>query len=238
MCIFLYVHVCEPACEHTFRCVWHPTTLIFLCRRRFASGTIILVGGWGWWKNQNEYHNLFPKWPPHGALDNHIICRFNWKYKSQFTHHYRQLWYTPRRLMHRGTSQMWRATRVTFKYHGILGNLIGVHLNSCPCILLSKITSSTVSFYCRLNWLYFFSLPVAIFSIWQSTAQLVLLLLLFLALDFTHTSGLLSSDILVLYGVHDYPVVGEPAWRSTWKRSCRLPVHLHTVLQQSVMLYQ
>lgn len=152
--MFLYVCVsCEPASEHTLRCVTRPRALIFSHTNRFATGTIIFV------EKQNEHHNPFPKWPRHGAADNHIICRFNWKYKSQCTHHYGQLWYTPCRLMHDDTSQMWRVTRVTFKYHGTLGNLIGApttHLNSCPCMLLSEITSSTVSFCCRLDWLYFF----------------------------------------------------------------------------------
>lgn len=158
-CLYAFVCVCmscEPAHERTFRCVTRLWTLIFSRTSRFATVPVPII----FVEKQNEHHNPFPKWPRHGAADNHIICRFNWKYKSQCTHHYSQLWYTPCRLMHDDTSQMWRVTRVTFKYHGTLGNLIGApttHLNSCPRILLSEITSSTVSFCGRLDWLYFFS---------------------------------------------------------------------------------
>lgn len=121
----------------------------------FSTGTIIFVE-----KKQNDQHNPFPKWPWQGAEDNHIICRFNWKYKFRRANHYRQLWYTPSWLMHDDTLQMWRVTRVTFKYHRTPRNLIGAsatHLNSCPCILMTTITFSTVSVCCRLDWLYFFS---------------------------------------------------------------------------------
>lgn len=114
----------------------------------------------------------------HGAADNHIICRFNWKYKSQRARHYSQLWYTPCRLMHDDddTLEMWRVTRVTFKYHGTPENLIGAsttHLNSCPRILPGKITSSIVSILLWIILAAFFS--VVIFSSWQSVAQLMLL---------------------------------------------------------------
>lgn len=86
---------------------------------------------------------------------------------------------------------------VTFKYHGTLGNLIGVHLNRCPCILLSEITSSTVSL--RLDSCIYFS--VVIFSIWQSMAQLTLFFALLFQLQFQHFSLVLSGVWLYQYDI-------------------------------------
>ena len=100
--------------------------------------------------------------------------------------------------MHDDTSQMWRVTRVTFKYHSTLGNLIGVpttHLNSCPCILLSEITFRTVS-VCRLDWLYFF---LCSFTLFDRALQSSCLFFVFFPLDLTNTVGVLYSDISALF---------------------------------------
>lgn len=45
-------------------------------------------------KKKIERYNPIPKWPRHGAADNHIICRFNWKYESQCTPLQAALMYT------------------------------------------------------------------------------------------------------------------------------------------------
>lgn len=150
--------------------------------------------------------------------------------------------------MHDDTSQMWRVTRVTFKYHGTLGSLIGApttHLNSCPRILPSEITSSTVSFCCRLDWLYFYFFPLRSFFPFDGARhgpRCCCCCCCFLALNFTNAAGVLYSNISVLYymgcviaPLYHYDIssgsgAARAVW-STWKR-CGLPVHLHTVLQR------
>lgn len=177
----------QPAPEHIFRCITGPRILIFTRISRFATGTIIFV------QKQNEHHNPFPKWPRHGAAGNHIICRFNWKYKSPFTRHYRQLWYTPCQLMHDDTLQMWR---VTFKYHGTLG--IGAQAThfSCLCILLAEIGSSVVSFCHRLDWLDFFCGRFLHLTEPGRSHFVVAVVFMpcFFALSFTNTAGVPYSN--------------------------------------------
>lgn len=124
----------------------------------------------------------------------------------------RQLWYTPRRLMHDDTSQMWRVTRVTFKYHGTLRNLVGApasRLNGRPRILLSEITSSTASLP-QIRLAYFFFLRL--FAIFNS-AELVLLLFLF-SFNLTNRAGKLHFS-LVLYGVCDSTIIA--IWYFIWQ---------------------
>lgn len=173
-----------------------------------------------------------------------IICRFNWKYKSQCTHHYGQLWYTPCRLMHDGTSQMWRVTCVTFKYHGTLGNLIGVHLNGCPCILLSEITSSTVSFYCRLDWQYCLSCGHFLHLTEQSSWCCCCCCSFFASISLTQLARSIPTfNSCIIWGVwlYQYDI-------SSGSGGACMVVHLKKELQaprtspygiaQSVMLYQ
>lgn len=204
-----------------------------MCYGEFATGTIILA------EKQNEHRNPFRKWPRYGAVDNCIICRFNWKYKTPCTHHYGRLWYTSWRLMHRGTSHTCRGICASFKYHSTFGNLIGLCL------------SSWSNWWLRLTlqaWRTAHSTgppPPWSFSAFDRARCSLRCCRCFFQHFFSfHSVHLLYSSNLVLYRLCDYIntifhlAVGEPARRSTWKGSCRLPEHLHTVLQQSVMLYQ
>lgn len=144
--------------------------------------------------------------------------------------------------MHDGTTQMWRITRGTFKHHGTLGNLTGVHLNSCPCILLSENTSSTVSF--RLDSYIYFFCGHFLRLTEHGTAHVVVAVVFCINCHSYIWCIVFQHFSLVLYRVCDYInmtfhlAVGEPAWWATSKGSCRLPVHLQTVLLQSVKLYQ
>lgn len=152
VCICVCVS-CDGACKHTFTC---------MCYGEFATGTIILA------EKQNEHRNPFRKWPRYGAVDNCIICRFNWKYKTPCTHHYGRLWYTSWRLMHRGTSHTCRGICASFKYHSTFGKPDWIAFKQL-IELVTKITSSSVA-YCTFHWILlgsFFS-PVVIFCIWQS----------------------------------------------------------------------
>lgn len=147
------------------------------------------------------------------------------------------------------TLQMRRVTRVTFKYHGTLVELIGAprtHLSCCSRILLREITSSTVSFCSSRDWLDFFPCSFSPFDrVWLCSCCRCCC---FLCMKFHRYSlrTLFRHFSLVLYGMCDSAIMslwyfiwqwGCLSWWSTWN-GCRLPVHLHTVLQQSVMLYQ
>lgn len=167
VCICVCVS-CDGACKHTFTC---------MCCGEFATGIIILA------EKQNEHRNPFRKWPRYGAVDNCIICRFNWKYKTPCTHHYGRLWYTSWRLMHRGTSRTCRGICASFKYHSTFGNLIGLCLSSWSnwwlrLPLQAWSTAHSTGFF----WGLF--PPVVIFCIWQSLVQPAPLSLFFPAFIF------------------------------------------------------
>lgn len=204
----------------------------------FATGTIIRA------EKQNEHRNPFREWPRYGAADNCIICRFNWKYKTPCTHHYGRLWYTSWRLMRRGTSHVCRGICASFKYHSTFRNLIGLHLSgwSNRWLRLPFQAWRTAPPHTPTHPHPF---PRGHFLHWTVLgAASATFVAGFLAFIFFHSVHLLYSSNLVLYRLCDYIntifhlAVGEPARRSTWTGSCRLPVYLHTLQQQSVMLYQ
>lgn len=192
---------------------------------------------------ETKWTSQFQKWPRHSAVDNCIICWFNQKYKTLCTHHCRQLWYTSWRLMHRGTPQMWWGIWASFRQHNAFRNLIGLHLSSWSNLWLRLPFQALRTSY-STGFFSFFSPLWLFFTFDRACCSHSIVTVVFLAFNFFHSVHLLYPSDLVLYRLCDYIntifhlAVGELALRSTWKKSCRLPVHLHTVLQQSIMLYQ
>ncbi len=96
---------------------------------------------------------------------------------------------------------MWRVTRVTFKYHGTLGNLIGApttHLNSCLRIFAERNYLFNCLFLLQIRLAAFFFLWSFSPSdrAWHGSCCCCCC---FFALNFTNTAGVLYSNISVLY---------------------------------------